>query len=391
VCLEVPKIKFTDLPVKRLKVPEKGQKTYWDTALPGFGVRVSQGGAKSFILMFGEAYARKRVTVGRYPGISLADARAEAKETLAKITLGKYQDPRRPSSKPFNEAVDGFLKLHCSQRNRASTAKETERLLRKHFYPPLQNFPLEEITPHHINRILDRLLRRTPSEANHAFGVIRKFFSWTRERGYLATTPCDGMKIPARKKSRDRFLDDDELGQAFYTAGATGHPYGTLVQLLLLTGQRRFEIIGLRWDWIDDGQRTITFPKDFTKTGVIHTIPLTPMMEAVFDTVPRLDEFLFSSRGDTPGTFSGFSKCKNRFDLDCPIDHWTLHDLRRTFATHLASLRIQPHVIERLLNHSSGTISGVAAIYNRFSYIDEMREALTLWERKLTCLTSSGA
>ena len=110
------------------------------------------------------------------------------------------------------------------------------------------------------------------------------------------------------------------------------------------------------------------------------------MMEAVFNSTDCVNDQIFPAEGKPSGTFSGFSKCKKRFDLDCPIEHWTLHDLRRTFATHLASLRVPPHIIERILNHSSGTISGVAAIYNRFSYQDEMREAIMLWEMKLAGL-----
>ena len=124
-----------------------------------------------------------------------------------------------------------------------------------------ENIPIDEITPAHINRVIDKLLRRTPSEANHAFGVIRKFFSWTKERGMLAYSPCDGMKMPARKNSRDRFLDDEELAQVFATARSTGYPYGNLVQLLLLTGQRRSEIVGLKWSWIDDVQKPSPSPK----------------------------------------------------------------------------------------------------------------------------------
>ncbi len=386
----MPKIKLTDPTVKNLKLPEKGQVSYWDVSLSGFGVRVSQGGTKSFVLMFGERNSRKRITLGRYPILSLADARTKAREILANLMLGTYEDPRSPASTLFKDAVDSFLKLHCAQHNRASTAKETERQLRKHYYPSFKNLPLEEIRTRHITRVLDRLVRKTPSEANHAFGVIRKFFSWTKERGYLQHSPCEGMKMPARKKSRDRFLNDNELAQVWSTAIATGHPYGALVQLLLLTGQRRSEIVGLRWDWIDEGQKTITFPKDFTKTGVIHTIPLTATMAKVIDTIPRMKDHLFPAEGKATGTFSGFSKCKRRFDKDCPIGHWTLHDLRRTFATHLASLRVAPHVIERILNHSSGTISGIAAIYNRFSYQDEMREAMLLWENKLAGLSVSS-
>ena len=380
------KTALTDLSLRKLSLPRKGQVFRHDISHPNFGVCVSYGGTKSFFVLTRVNGRKKRITLGRYPAVSLAEARAKAKTILAEITLGTYEDESASKKIIFKEALEDFLIMHCAQHNRPSTARETERQLRKHFLPSLKNMALDDIDQRHITRVVDRLLK-TPSEANHAFGVIRKFFSWTRERGYLKHSPCDGMKMPARKNNRDRYLNDEELAQVFTTAKATGHPYGTLVQLLLLTGQRRSEIVGCQWNWIDASAKTITFPRDFTKTGVIHTIPLTPMAEAVLETIPRLNDHLYPAHGKSTGTFQGFSKCKRRFDEECPLPRWTLHDLRRTFATHLASLRVPPHVIERILNHSSGTISGVAAIYNRFSYQDEMREAMMIWEKKLSKLS----
>jgi len=377
---------LTDLSIRKLTPPASGQDFHHDASMPNFGVCVSYGGTKSFFVIATINGRRKRITIGRYPIISLAEARTKAKTILAEIMLDKYEDTQPKKVFLFKDVMEEYLKVHCARNNRPSTAKEIERQLRKHFRPRFKNISLEEIDTSHINRSIDRLLK-TPSEANHAFGVIRKFFSWTRERGYIKHSPCEGMKMPAKRNSRDRYLNDDELRKVWETANLVGHPYGTLVNLLLLTGQRRSEIVGLKWSWIDEKEKTLTFPKDFTKTGVIHTIPLTPMMMDVFETIPRLNDHLYPAYGRTKGTFQGFSKCKRRFDDECPIDHWTLHDLRRTFATHLASLRVQPHIIERILNHSSGTISGVAAIYNRFSYQDEMREAMMLWEQKLENFT----
>ena len=175
----------------------------------------------------------------------------------------------------------------------------------------------------------------------------------------------------------ERVLTDDEL-IAVWNA-AVGFPFGAMIRLLILTGQRRSEIGSLKWQYIKD--ETITLP--ITKNRRIHTFPVSPKVMQIIENAPQLnDTYLFPARGkDSP--FNAWGKGKKLLDQQCGVEGWTIHDLRRTFATNLAALTVQPHVVERLLNHSTGTISGIAAIYNRFDYMDEMRAALSQWEDKL--------
>jgi integrase len=187
------------------------------------------------------------------------------------------------------------------------------------------------------------------------------------------------MGLPTKHRTRDYVLSETELLSVWQAAKALGYPFGSVVQLLILTGQRRGEIAALRWGWVGPDKRRITFPAAVTKNGREHVIPYGEHVAKLLDTIPNHGDLLFPARGkDTP--LNGWSKCKRALDKASGVDHWTLHDLRRTFATNLAALNVPPHVTERLLNHASGTISGVAAIYNRHAYMDEMREALAKWD-----------
>jgi hypothetical protein len=232
-------MQLTDMVVRNL-TPEGKQRTYFDDTVTGFGVRVGPGGAKTFVLVCGAA--RERITIGRYPVITLADARGEAKRILAERTLGA----KRPRHVKFETALLEFGTQHCDRRNRASTAKETKRVLGKHFLPPFRRKYLEEITDNDIGKIIEGL-SDTPSAANHAFTAARTFFRWVAKppRRYIPYSPMSGMSLPFQPTKRKRVLTDKELVAIWKTAEARQDDYGIIVRLLLLTGQRRGEIASL--------------------------------------------------------------------------------------------------------------------------------------------------
>ena len=219
----------------------------------------------------------------------------------------------------------------------------------------------------------------------------RALFRFAVRRHLIVRSPCEGMSLPNKPTTRDRTLTDAELASVFKTAATFGYPFGPIVQLLVLTGQRRGEIGGLEWAFISEHVQTMTLPASLTKNNRQHTFPYGSICAEVLSQVPRMSErYLFPARGNGEHAFSGWSKSKSAFDGVCTIAPWTLHDIRRTVATNLAGLGTPPHVTERLLNHVSGTVSGVAAVYNRHAYMDEMREALDGWERKLRDLTDGS-
>lgn len=375
----MPTIILTDLAIRALKPPGRGQIDYWDTKTPSFGVRVSQGGTKTFIAK----RANRRHSLGRFPAISLQGARTAAKRLLADTYAIATPEIT------FSDALDRFVTTHCEQKNKPRTAKETERILRHDFLPRWRASPVGAITKHDLTCILDRMLDR-PGAANHAFTAIRTFFNWCVRRDYIPHSPCAGLGLPAKKIARSRVLSDPELVCVWRAAVHAGYPYGTIVQLLILTGQRRGEIAAIDRSFINGKDRTITFPAELVKNGREHTVPYGQMVADILETIPRLNStnLLFPARGYDDRPFCGFNKGKAALEWHPTIKPWTLHDLRRTLATNMAALGVAPHVVERLLNHASGTISGVAAIYNRYSFQPEMRDAMTKWEARLTTLLS---
>lgn len=146
----------------------------------------------------------------------------------------------------------------------------------------------------------------------------------------------------------------------------------------------------MRWSDLDFASGLWTIPAELTKSNRAHTIPLTTFTRDLLLTLPRLhDTWVFPARGEIDHSFIGFNKGKRRLDEHADVAPWTLHDLRRTTATGMAKRKVPPHVVERLLNHTTGSLGGIAGVYNRFGYIDEMREALDLWHDHVRDTTAS--
>ncbi len=382
---------LTDIAVRNAKPPQSGQRELFDGKLPGFCLRISKGGTKSFCIYYRVAGRRKRFTLGRYPQITLSGARKKAHKVLSDVALGGDPQAEKKIVKnnhTFDKAVEEFKVSHCERYNKAATATETIRLLRYEFSPKWSNTDVRDIGKSDVLAILDKIVKRgSPSGANHAFAAIRKFFSWCVERSLVDVSPCIGIKSPAKHNSRDRVLEDFELAAIWQAACQIGYPYGSIVQLLALTGQRRGEITFMSWHHFNMEKKIWSLSSEMTKAGRAHEVPLAPMALNVILTLPRLHEaLLFPARGRTNSVYSGFSKNKKRIDKLSGVSDWTLHDIRRTVATGMAQLRIEPHVVEKLLNHSSGTFGGVAGVYNRFGYLPEMREALEKWEGHIGAL-----
>lgn len=360
---------LTDLQIKRLLAPEKGQKTYYDPGLPGFGVRVSQGGAKTFVVVYGKD--RHRRSLGRYPDLSLSEARILAKRAQADIALDELKPTQDLPVISFELAREKFL-ADTEARTKPRTIDEYRRLLNRHFHFDCN---LHELTRDQIATPIE-LLKATPSEQKHAFVAIRTMMNWCVKRGFLHASPVPPLKF--KSKPCERILNDMELANVWHRAEAYGWPFGRIVQLLILTGQRRGEIVNLRSSWIEN--RTIRYPTEFVKNQRPHSIPLGDWAMEIIEDLPEGTDLLFPSRLDDEKPYNGFSKSKVAFDRELNIAPYTLHDLRRTFSSNMAKLGTSIHVTEKMLNHVSGTISGVAAVYNRHAYIEEMKQAYAAYE-----------
>jgi integrase len=372
-------LRLTDMVVRGLPAPDEGARVYTDDQLDGFGVRVSQGGTKAFVLSYGRT--RDRVTIGRYPVISLADARAEAKRILAEHTLGKHRSKRIT----FQAALTLFV-AEKEQKNRASTIRENERILKKYFVR-LHDKQLADLSTYDITGITDKLSRDTPGAALHAFWAARTFLRWCVRRRYIQHSPIEGVEAPSKPGSRERVLTDSEL-RAVIISARSGGSYGKLVELLALTGQRRGEIASLDASWIDYETRTITIPSTVAKNRREHLLPYGDRVAAILESLPK-QGLLFPGKGtDVP--FSGFSKAMADFRDACGVQDFTLHDLRRTYATGLARLSVAPQTIEALLNHVTGTLSPLARVYNRHSYLPEAKQAVVQFENYVASLMAAA-
>jgi integrase len=383
----MPRLHLTDMAVRALKAPASGQVDYWDAATRGFGLRVSQAGTKTFVAKVNN----RRVTIGRYPDVSLADARRKANGVKSE------RQPVDRSTISFEQAYEKFKVEHIAKK-KERTKYDYERVPEKYFLPAFAKTRLVKITYEKITEITDKLAD-TPSEQAHTLAVARTFFKWcARPPRRYAPSPLDGLQLTIAK-SRKRTLTDEEIVKVWTAAERQGYPYGTVVQLLLLTGQRRGEIAWLHRPWINGKDRIVTLPDWHTKNKREHTFPYGDLAAEIFEAVPRFNstELLFPTRWGDDRPLSGWSEYKS--EMADGVPGWTLHDLRRTFATRLAELKVAPHVVERLLNHkmggitnkTGGIVSAVAEVYNRAAYLPEMREAIALWEQYLGALLAKAA
>jgi integrase len=339
-----------------------------------------------------------KLTIGPYPAIGLAKARGEA--ARAKVSLAEGDDParaKRASRAAKNAArsrddsvekvIADFISLYAKPNTR--DWRETGRLL-KQFAEAWKGRPLAAVGKADIHRVLDGIVARgAPVGANRAFAQLRKMFRWAVSRGLLDRSPCDGIDPPSAEKSRDRVLDTEELHFVWRAADGLGFPFGPIIKLLILTGQRRSEVGGMEWRELDLDRAAWTIPALRSKNKRQHVLPLSPEAVEIIKALPRFSgsKFVFSSGETAP---SGYSRAKTRLDarIGESIAPWILHDIRRSVASGLAGLGVNLPVIERLLNHVSGSFAGIVGVYQKYNFADEMRGAMERWGRHVEAIVS---
>ena len=374
-----------------------------DDRVTGLYLVQQPSGGLSWALRYRYGGRPRKLTIGPFPAIDLKAARRRAQEAVGAIAGGN--DPasakaaskvaardaqRQDSAGRVAAVVDFFLDRYVRRNVGASWAKETERLLRVEVIPEIGDKRISDVGRADIHRLLDGMVDRGSAvNANRLLAVLRRMFNWCVERSLVERSPCDNLKAPTPETARDRVLADGETRTAWGAFDQIGWPFGRIAQLLLLTGARRDEIAGARWSDVDLGSRTWAVPASRSKNGQAHTIPLSDAAVSIIAGLPHIGRagFVFTTNGRT--AVSGWSRAKETADkaisaLDGQaMPHWTFHDLRRTCASGMAALGVPPHVVEAALNHRSGTIKGVAAVYNRYAYESEKREALDKWAKRV--------
>jgi integrase len=276
--------------------------------------------------------------------------------------------------------------------------------------PKWRDRTLESINFSDVDSLVGRIAARGAEvQANRVLQRLRAMFNWSVSRRLLPASPVTGVKLPTKERARDRWLSDEEVVWFWRACDQLGAPFGPLFKLLLLTAQRRDEVGTMEWSEIELDRRLWTLPRHKAKNDRVHEVQLSDAAIDVLKGIDRVgNRYVFTTDGKKPA--SGFSGAKVRLDaamirarrrslglpekddefrkalqlgagepLAAEIPEFILHDLRRTATSGMARLKIGPHVVDRILNHTSGTIRGVAAIYNRFEYTDERRDALQAW------------
>ena len=249
---------------------------------------------------------------------------------------------------------------------------------------------IHEISKRDVIDIVSAIEQRgAPIAANKALKVIKTFLRWCVGRAILDQSPADGVPLPTKETARDRILTDDELARVIIAARKMGNPYSGIVELLALTGQRREEVARCTWDELDLDAKTWMLPTERTKNAKPHLIHLSNQALAVLNKAPKQGKHVFSRPGDRP--FDDFSSAKRELDKLSSVAGWRLHDLRRTCVSGMARLGVPPHVADKILNHQAGTISGVAAVYQRHDFIVERKDALERWGAHIARIAAATA
>jgi integrase len=404
---------LTDLQIKKLALPE-ARKEVPDGKVSGLYLVLQPSGARSWAVRFRVAGQPRKLTLGPYPAMDLANARRRAQEALGELAGGR--DPAaakkaaRAAVRAERDAEDNrldrvaasYLDRYVKREVGAAWGKEIERLFRIEILPKLGAKHIGAVKKSDVLDLLDAIVDRgSPITANRTFAVLRQIFNWAVDRDLIKVSPMP-RSAPAPETKRDRVLNDDEITLVWRAFDSAGWPFGPIGKLLLLTGSRRDEIAEGRWGEIDLDAGIWTIPSTRTKNDEVHEIPLSDTAVDIIKGLPRIagkPGFIFTTTGQSP--VSGFSKAKRSIDAAVlemlrhdrgedaeAIPHWTLHDLRRTVATNLQKLGVRLEVTEAVLNHTSGSRAGVVGIYQRHKWSDEKRAALAAWARRLDAIVT---
>jgi integrase len=408
--------------------PTSARQEIPDALLPGLYFILQPSGAKSFAVRYRHAGRPKKLTLGAFPAINLEAARnlgakalraaAEGRDPARERQMAKTEAKRQVAEEErgkrdlFENIAREFLARHAMKSTRESTWRETARILG--FRPSSENpaqldevggdvldawkgRKVQEVSKRDVIALLDAIHDRgAPIMANRVLAAVRKLFNWCVARDVIEASPCALMEPPAPERSRDRVLTDDELRLVWNAADADGWPFGPIVKLMVLTGQREGEIAGMRWGELDLDGKHWTLPAPRVENDEMHTVPLSDATVQIIKSLHRIktkEGLVFAGREGRP--VSGFSRAKDRIDeattnanKGTPLLDWVFHDLRRTVASGMARLGIPLPVIEKVLNHKSGTFRGIVGVYQRHSFADEKRAALAAWASYIESILS---
>lgn len=401
-------MKLTAVSVERIKPKDKRQEIP-DALCTGLYLVVQPTGKRAWQVRYRHSGVQRRMKLGSYPVLSLADARKRAREVLAQVAVGEdpaemVRSAKAPKPDANKDQIANLAAVYYKRHLRSLRSGETvRRELDRHVIAKWGRREIHEITKRDVLDLLDGIVDSgRETTANRVRAYLNKFFAWCVERDVIEHSPMTGVKAPAKEKSRDRVLSDDEIRWFWAACERAGEPWGQLGQVLLLTGQRLNEAAQMTEDELQGNVWHLD--KTRTKNKRAHDVPLSKAAIAVLESKGRIKTrsgYVFTTNGLTP--LQGFHKGRNslaQLMLEIAEDeraevveipHWTFHDLRRTAATGMARLGIPVRHTEAVLNHVSGTGGGIVAVYQKYDYDDEKRQALEAWGRFVVHLVDGKA
>lgn len=352
---------------------------------PGLQCVVSGSGTKSWRLFYRLPGSMKRhsMTLGRYPGLSLGDARKLANEKLALAADGR--DPKAElharvaeRNLTVRDVVAAYLEW-CRSNNAHKTWESKRSAFAVHFLPVFGRRPLADVSRRALSGVFDSL-SDNPATRRQLYLYLSHFFSWCVERDYLSSNPLSGLAAPKPVSSRERVLTDEEISDLFALSGNMA----TLAKLCLLTAPRRGSVEAMRWDQIDFSSNTWTIPGANMKSGKLHVVPLSPLAISLLKNVPRMSgPYVFGVRSNGLKPYGGASNGMEGLRRALGNPDWRLHDLRRTAVSLAQRQGCSLDAIRALTQHKT---SGVIGVYARHAFEQEKRLVSSAISDALTAL-----
>lgn len=381
------------------KVKPNGKRTeYFDDSLPGFALRVSESGVKSWIVFYRFGGRLTRYTFGTFPILTLKEARQKAKDALHDVSDGvnparvKQEDRSAPT---FRTMAENYRDREASKKK---SGVEMSRLIDRLLIPHFGAMQAKEISRRDVKDFVTRYAEHASIAANRILGLIRLVFKWGIEHDYVEISPCYPIKKPGgREYPRERALSEGEIKKVWTAMNqestitnqrASRRTTVASLKLRLITAQRGGEVEGMEWAEVDLDSTMWTIPAEKAKNNLSHRVPLSATAMKI---ILEMKE-LHSDKG-SPYVFPGpggkfhianVQKTIQRIVKASGVE-FRGHDLRRTAASLMTSASVPRLVVGKILNHVE---PGVTKVYDRYAYDREKRDALDLWSRKLSLIIS---
>lgn len=391
------RIDFTVRKLESLKPPVSGRVEYWDRSTPGFGLRISESGRRTWIAMYRHQGRLRRLTIGTFPPIGLADAREQAEEALRAARKGadKAAEKREAlKAETFGELAEAYIDKYAKATNpktgriRKRSWREDRRALDRDLLPAFKHRKAGDIRRREIIDLLEKIRARgAPVLANRTLEIVRRMFNWAIEREVVAVNPCARIEKPSDEEERSRVLSDDEIKAVWLALNEEPPLTRHRFRLAILTGQRPGELRQMRWPDVDEKAGWWTIPREHSKTDLPHRVPLTKMALAELQLIERADPVWVFPSPTKDGPVRKNAKPVESLRKRSKVA-FNAHDIRRTVRTRLAELGVAEHVAERVLGHIEQ--SRVKRAYNHFAYDAEKRAALDAWARLLEAITTGA-